>query len=160
MALDVTNVQGSKIYLVPQDATLTTATDIATAISTGAQINCLQAIGDITETKNVQEYTCISSDESAKSIGSSTRGNQNIETLFSAADAAGQAEMTDMWDNNTRRRLVVVFPDQITPSTGNPTYLHYEVFPSSRTWGMPKDGAIMFNYVLEMASSVSYIKAT
>ena len=158
MALNVTDVQGTKVYLVAAGTALTDAASIATAISGGKQIGCLQSIGDITETRNVQEYTCISSDESTKSQGSVTRGNQQIETLFNAGDTAGQQDLIAAWDNKERRIMIIEFNDQITPTTGKPIF--YEIFCSGRTFSMPKDGAVMYNATLEQSSAVSIVLAS
>lgn len=152
MPLAVTDVQGTKIYLAPKGADVSTAAKILTAIGTAKQIGCLQSIGDITMTRAVQEYTCISSDESTKSQGSVSLGNQPIETLFNAADTAGQEDLIAMWDDKERRTFIIELNDQITPTTGNPTYITYEVFVSNVSIGMAKDAAVMYTATLEVSS--------
>lgn len=160
MALPVTDVQGTKIYLAATGTDVSDATAIATAISTAKQIGCLQSIGDITMSRNTQEYTCISSDESTKSQGSVTLGNQVIETLFNAADTAGQQDLIAMWDGKERRILIIELNDQITPTTGNPTYITYEVFVSNVSMTMAKDSAVMYNATLELSSLPSMTLAS
>ena len=152
MALKVTDVQGTKVYLVATTADVSTAAKIATAKAAGKQIGCLQSIGDVSMTRAVQEYSCISSDATSKSAGSVTLGNQEISTLFNAADTAGQQDLIKAWDEKTRRILIIEFNDQITPTTGNPTYITYEVFPSGVTIPMAKDSAVLYNATLEMCS--------
>lgn len=152
MALKVTDVQGTKVYLVATTADVSTASAIATSKAAGKQIGCLQSIGDISMTRAVQEYSCISSDATSKSAGSVTLGNQEISTLFNAADTAGQQDLIKAWDEKTRRILIIEFNDQITPTTGNPTYITYEVFPSGVTIPMAKDSAVLYNATLEMCS--------
>lgn len=160
MALKVTDVQGTKVYLAAVTADLADAAKIKTAIATAKQIGCLQSIGDISMTRAVNEYTCISSNASTKSSGSTSLGNQEISTLFNAADTAGQQDMIKAWDENTRRMLIIEFNDQITPTTGNPTYITYEVFPSGVTIPMAKDSAVMYNAVMEMCSLPDFTLAT
>lgn len=160
MAISVTDVQGTKVYLVATGTAVATAANCVTAIAAGKQIGCLQSIGDISMTRAVQEYTCISSDESTKSVGSTSLGNQEISTLFNAADTAGQQDMIAAWDDKTRRILIIQLNDQITPTTGNPTYITYEVFPSGVTIPMAKDSAVMYNAVLEISSVPAMILAT
>lgn len=160
MPLSVTDVQGTKIYLAAVGTSVVDAAAIATAISSAKQIGCLQSIGDVSMTRAVQEYTCISSDESAKSAGSVSLGNQEISTLFNAADVAGQQDLIDAWDNKTRRILIIELNDQITPTTGNPTYITYEVFPSGVTIPMAKDSAVMYNAVIEISSLPDITLAT
>lgn len=160
MALPVTNVQGTKVYLVAVGTSVSSAAAIATAKAAGKQIGCLQSIGDISMTRAVQEYTCMSSNESTKSSGATSLGNQEISTLFNAADTAGQQDMIKAWDENTRRILILEFNDQITPTTGNPTYITYEVFPSGVTIPMAKDSAVMYNAVMEISSLPDITLAT
>ena len=160
MALSVTDVQGTKIYLAPQGADVSDAAKIVTAIGTGVQIGCLQSIGDITMSRATQEYTCISSDNSTKSQGSVTLGNQEISTLFNAADTAGQQDLIAMWDGQERRTLIIELNDEITPTTGNPTYFTYEVFISNVSIPMAKDAAVLYNATLEISSLPSITLAT
>ena len=152
MALKVTDVQGTRVYLAATTADVSDAAKIKTAITTAKQIGCLQSIGNITMSRAVQEYTCISSDASAKSQGSVTLGNQEISTLFNASDTAGQQDLIAMWDGKERRTFIIELNDQITPTTGNPTYITYEVFVSNVSIPMAKDTAVLYNATLEISS--------
>lgn len=158
--MDVTDVQGTKLYLAATGTSVVDAAAIAAAIAAGKQIGCLQAIGDIGMTRAVQEYQCISSDESTKSAGSVSLGNQELSTLFNAADAAGQQDLIAMWDDKTRRILIIELNDQITPTTGNPTYITYEIFPSGVTIPLAKDAAVLYNQVIEISSLPAMTLAT
>lgn len=160
MSLAVTDVQGTKIYLAATTVATTTAVEIATAATGGKQIGCLQSIGDISMSRATQKYTCISSDESTKSQGSITLGNQEISTLFNAADVAGQQDLIAMWDGKERRKLIIELNDEITPTTGNPTYVVYEVFISSVSLPIAKDAAVMYNATLEISSMPQMTLAT
>jgi len=160
MALSVTDVQGTKIFLVATGTDVSDAAAIAAAIAGGKQIGCLQALGDISETRAVTEYTCLSSDESTKSSGSISLGNMEISTLFNAADTAGQEDMIAMWDGNERRIFIVEMNDQITPSTGNPTYLTFEIFSSGRVIPFAKDAAVLYNATMEQSSRMIMTLAT
>lgn len=160
MALPVTDVQGTKAYLAAEGADVSSAAAIVIAIAAGVQIGCLQAIGDVTMTRAVQEYTCISSDESSKSQGSVSLGNQVISTLFNAADTAGQEDLIAMWDGKERRTLIIELDDEITPTTGNPTYITYEVFVSNVAITMQKDNAVMYDSTLEISSLPAMTLAT
>ena len=160
MALSVTDVQGTKAYLVAKGTSVVDAAAIATAIAGGKQIGCLQAVGDITMSRAVQEYTCISSDESSKSQGSVTLGNQEVSTLFNAADTAGQQDLIAMWDDKERRILIIELNDEITPTTGNPTYITYEVFVSNVSLPLQKDNAVLYNSTLEISSLPAMTLAT
>ncbi len=159
MALKVTNTQGTKVYLAAQGADVADAAKIVIAIAAGVQIGCLQSLGDVSETRAVKEYNCMSSDESTKTSGSISLGNQEISTLFNAEDTAGQKDMIAMWDNNSRRTLIVEFNDQLTPA-GNPTYMTYEIFASGRTIPIQKDAGILYNATMEQSSIMQFVLAT
>lgn len=150
--LKVTDVQGTKLYLAAADTDVSDVAAIQTAITGAKQIGCLQSIGDISMTRATNEYTCISSDNSTKSIGSTSLGNQEVSTLFNAADTEGQQDLIKAWDEKTRRIMIVEMNDQITESTGNPTYIVYRIFPSGVTIPMAKDSAVMYNQVVEIDS--------
>jgi len=160
MPLSVTDVQGTKLYLVATGTDVSDAAAIVIAIAAGKQIGCLQSIGDIGMTRAVQEYSCISSDDSSKSAGSISLGNQELSTLFNAADAAGQEDLIAMWDGKERRILIIELNDQITPTTGNPTYITYEIFPSGVTIPLAKDAAVLYNQVVEISSLPAMTLAT
>ena len=160
MALKVTDVQGTKVYLVATTADVSTAAKIATAKAAGKQIGCLQSIGDISMTRAVQEYSCISSDATSKSAGSVTLGNQEISTLFNAADTAGQQDLINMWNTNTRRKLILALNDQITPTTGNPTFIQFEAAVSSPSIGIAKNSAVMYNPTIEICTKPVLTKAS
>ena len=159
--LSVVESQGTQAYLLPTDADLgyseaTKQNDVAkikTAIASGKKINCLMDLGDVSlGSRSVQEYTCMSSDNAFKSLGSVSLANVSPQLLFKPDDVAGQDDLRDMWDNNTRRVMVIVLNDQITPTTGNPTYITFEAAISSPTIGVAKDNAVMYNPTIEICT--------
>ena len=156
--MKVTEVQGTKLHLVATTVDVSDAAAIATAIAGAETLACIQEIGDISlGTKAVTEYSCISSDSSFKSLGSVTLGNISPSLLFDAADTAGQNDLQDMWDNNTRRILIVELDDQITT---NPTYITFEAAISAPSLGIAKDSAVMYNPTIEICSKPAMIEAT
>lgn len=159
--LSVVESQGTKAYLLATNADLgydeaTKQNDVAkikTAIANGKQINCLMDLGDISlGSRSVQEYTCMSSDNAFKSLGSVSLANVAPQLLFKPDDVAGQADLRDMWDNNTRRILVIELNDQITDTTGNPTYITFEAAISSPSMAIAKDNAVMYNPTIEICT--------
>ena len=150
MALNVTDSQGTKVYIVAEGVAVGTATEIGTAITGGDQIGCIQTLGEINSSRSVQEYTCMSSDESAKSSGSKTLGNVNIELLFDATDSAGQSALKTMYATNTRKQFIIELNDN---GGTNPTYIIYTGFVSSETISAQKDNAVMYNVTVEIASA-------
>ena len=167
--LSVVESQGTKAYLVPLgtdlgfDAATNTndAEKIKTAITSAKQINCLMDLGDISlGSRSVQEYTCMSSDNAFKSLGSVSLANVSPQLLFKPDDAVGQGDLRDMWNNNTRRIMIIVLNDQITPTTGNPTYITFEAAISSPTMGIAKDNAVMYNPTIEICTKPALILAS
>ncbi|WP_418186733.1 hypothetical protein [Aliarcobacter lanthieri] len=158
--LNVTNVQGTKFYLVPTNTDLEDAEKVAIAIATAKQLGCVQTFGQISQSKSVQEYKCMSSNASTKSIGSVSLGNQEISMLFDATSTGGQQELNSMWTNDERRTLIIELKDQVTPTTGNPTYIMYEIELSGLNISLEADAAVLFSVVAEMVSTPEIILAT
>lgn len=157
MALPVTDVQGTKLYLVDTSVATGTPTELAAAIAGGKEIGCLQAIGAITMSKAVQQYNCINTNETTKSSGSVTLGNRVISTLFDSQDAAGQQELINMWDNDLRKKLIMVLDDNAGVS---PTYITHEGFISNVDINTERDAAVMYDATFEMTSLPDMVLAT
>ena len=161
MALTVVESQGTRAYLVAVGTDVSDAAKVKTAIATAKQINCLLDLGDVSlGSRSVQEYTCMSSDAAFKSLGSISLANITPQLLFDATDTAGQQDLINMWDNNTRRKLILVLNDQITPTTGNPTFIQFEAAVSSPSIGIAKDSAVMYNPTIEICTNPTLVKAS
>ena len=157
--MKITDSQGTKVYLVPTSTVLTDAASVATAIAAGKQIGCLQDLGEITSSRNVQEYSCLSSDEIQKSLGSISLPNLSISLLFDSTDTDGQKELRTMFKDNERRIMIVALNDEVTPVTGNPTYIYFEAGLSSAGVAIQKDNAVMYNVTIEICSNPKQIDA-
>lgn len=155
--LPVTDVQGTKLYLVDTSVATATPTELAAAVLGGKEIGCTQAIGPISMSKAVTEYTCIGDKRSTKSSGSTSLGNRVISTLFDALDAAGQQELQLMWDDDLRRKLIMVLNDNAGVS---PTYITHQGFISNLEITTEKDAAVMYDVTLEMTSNPDMVLAT
>lgn len=157
MPISVTDVQGTKFYLVDTTVSITTPANAATAISGGDEITCVQSIGAIAWTAAVQEYSCIDQSDTTKSRGSISLGNQELSLLFNALDAGGQDVLRDIAISGKRKQLVIVLNDNAGVS---PTYVFYTIFLSGQSMPIDKDTAVMFNVTVEIASLPQYILAT
>lgn len=161
MALTVVESQGTRAYLVAVGTDVSDAAKVKTAIATAKQINCLLDLGDISlGSRSVQEYTCMSSDDAFKSLGSVSLANVTPQLLYKPDDVAGQSDIRDMWTNNTRRIMILVLNDQITPTTGNPTSITFEAAISQPTIGIAKDNAVQYSPVIEICTKPDLIEAT
>ena len=157
MAIPLTDVQGLTATLAAAGTAVSSTAEIGTAISGGKAINCLQSVGDITSTINVQEYSCLSSDEIVKSLGTTTLGTLTMDLLYDALDAAGQADMRTMFAGKERRVLIIALSDD---SGTTPTYITMDVAISAETCSLQKDAAVMFSNTVEMCSVPALTEAT
>lgn len=157
MALSVTNAQGTKVYVAAAAGTaVADATEIGTAIAAGDQIGCIQDLGSIGTTRSVQEYSCLSADETAKSTGSISLGNFTVGMLFNAADTAGQATLRSIYAANATRTFIIELNDN---GGTNPTYITFEAFVSGQELSAQKDNAVMLTSTVEIASVPVYVDA-
>ena len=123
MGITTVDSQGTKVYLAPEGTDVADAAKIATAITGGKQIGCIQSLGEVSTSREVTEYACLSSNEIAKSLGSVKAGSLDISLLFDAADAAGQKDLRDMYEANERRVFIIALSDSGTTS---PTYITFD----------------------------------
>jgi len=143
--MKTTDVQGTKTYILDVPATAWTDCSAAiTAIQSGAEALCPQSLGDLTRSRNVTEYSCISSNDSRKSTGKITYGDFTIELLFDPADAAGQKALYDAMENNTPIILAME-----SPSTGaNGDIVWTEALVSGDSISYPVDGLVGYSVTL------------
>ena len=160
MAINVTDSQLTKVYLVPTGTDVSTAGAIETAISTAKELICIQTFGEIGSTRAVTEYKCIDTTDSTKSLGSFSLPNIPVQFLFDATDVEGQAELRAMYPAGTRKIMIVALNDQITPTTGNPTYRTFTAACSAENMAIAIDTAVMQNYTIEIMSLPATILAT
>ena len=152
MAVKLTESQNTKCYLVATTVATSTAAAIKTAITGGKEILFMPELSDFGSSKNVTSYSFINTDEIAKSIGSLTLPNFACDLMYDAADIAGQQTLRDMYAANSRRKMIVALNDQITPTTGNPTYIVFEVAISALNTSITRDNAVMAKSTIELCS--------
>ena len=160
MAVKITESQGTKYHLVATTVATDTTATVKTAITGGKKILFMPELSDFGSSKNVTSSSFINTDEIAKSLGSLTLGNFACDLMYDAADVKGQKDLRDMYSANSRRKMIVALNDQITPTTGNPTYIVFEVAVSSLNLGVAKDNAVMSKTTIELCSVPVIIPAT
>jgi len=159
--IPLVNSQGSRLFVcATANTAVADATEIATAVAAGKQVGCLQDLGSIGSTRSVQEYSCLSSDDTAKSSGSLSLGNIAVGMLFNSADTAGQGELRSIYADNKTRTFIVVLNDEITAGTGNPTYFTFEGFVSGQDIAIQKDNAVMMTSTVELGSNPAMLAAS
>lgn len=156
--IPITESQNSKVYFVGVDTVLTTSADIETALGSAKAVGCLQSAIDTTISRAVNEYKCLSSDESAKSLGSISLPNFSMELLFDADNTEGQKELRDMFTDNTRRQIVIELTDGEAPyatiASGEayPSTITFEVAVSGLGESITMDSAVMQMATVEVCS--------
>ena len=156
----ITDSQLTQVYLVDTTTTLTAVSDIETAIASATKLTCFQSFGDLVETRAAQEYKCIDSNGSQKSMGSVSLGNVAVEFLFDATDTTGQSVLRTMFEGNTRKRMIVQLNDE--PTTGaspHPTYIDVEVANASSGITIALDAAVVYKTSIELCSRMVWNNA-
>lgn len=156
MAITVTNAQGTNVYIATLGTSVSSASAIATAISGADKIGCIQELGSISTSRSVNEYSCLSSDETTKSLGSVSLGNINLQLLFDASDTAGQDALRGMYAANAEKLFIVELSDD---AGTNPTYFCFNGAIASEEIAIQKDNAVMYNVTLEITSVPEYTAA-
>jgi len=144
------NVQGTKTYILPVPSTpWADCTAAITAIQAGAEALCPQSLGDLTRSRPVTEYSCISSNDSRKSTGKISYGDFSMELLFDPTDAAGQKALFDAMENNTPIILGLESPNKDAGfSDGNGDIIWTEALVSGDGISFPADGLVGYSITL------------
>ncbi len=153
MGLNIINSQGTVITVIATGTAMTDCAAVDTAFASGAVVGCPQSLGDISETRTSTEYKCLSSNETAKIMGSISRGSLDIGLLLDPSDTAGQKALKDAFASNTPVIIGVELPDK--PSGGaNGTRYYFDAGVSGVSTGITIDSAVMYNVTLEIASTI------
>lgn len=156
MAIPITDVQGTQVYLAAKGTSVTTAAEAATAISSAKKVAYFMELGDISETRTVTTYSPINATETQKAIGSLSSGNFTINMLYDAADTTGQADFVSMFEDNERRQIIIEMTDDAGTS---PSYVTFEIAVSAQPMSFPANGGVMYNSTVEQCSKRVVIKA-
>ncbi len=149
MALSITDVQLTKIHIAAAGTAVTTPAEIATAIAGADLVSAIQSLGEVTYSRNTNEYSAIDTDDTAYSSGSISIAPLDLSLLFDSQDAAGQAELRVMMGANTRRVFIISLTDDGVVS---PSYLTFTGFLSSSGYPIEKDSAVMYNTTVQPSS--------
>ena len=157
MALAITDVQLTKLYIAADGTAVTTPAEIATAIAAGDIVVGIQSLGEVTYSRNTTEYSAIDTDDTAYSSGSVSIAPLDLSLLFDSTDTAGQAELRTMMGANTRRVFIIQLTDDLAVS---PSYLTFTGFLSSTGYPIEKDSAVMYNSTIQPSSTPVLTAAT
>jgi len=154
MAIKVLNSQGTKIYVAPAATDVSDCDKIKAALAAAKVVGCPQSLGEITETRAVTEYKCLSSNESAKALGAISRGSLEIGLLLDPEDAAGQKELKDAFANNEEVIVIIELPDS-TGTGKHGTLYTFKAGVSAVGTSIEQDAAIAYKVTLEISSAIT-----
>jgi hypothetical protein len=149
MAIVNTDGLDTKFYLVPTGTTLTTVTNIETAITTAEQIENIVTFGDFDFGTYAVNTLSVFGGDMVKSLGAKTIGNVATQVVFDAANETGQADIRLMHTDKSRRMLIVALDDKPAGSVTNPTYLLVEIAVPTLAMPITMDASITYNATLE-----------
>ena len=152
MAVSVLSSQGTKIYVAPKGTDVSDCTKVATALGTAKLIGCPQSLGNIEESRDMTEYKCLSSDDTAKTLGAITRGSLEIGLLLDVDDTDGQKALKDAFAANEEVIILVELPD--SAGAHGTTYV-FTGLVSSVSTGIEQDAAITYDVTVEIASAIT-----
>ena len=155
MAIPVINSQGMKMYIVSPSLGATPPTVVL--IQAGDLVGCPQSVGNLDQTRTVTEYKCMSSDESAKALGSIQRGNIEIGLLFDPDDALGQDALKTAFADNAEITIGIELPDDAGVSG---TIFAFNAAISGVSIGIVQDEAVTYTVTAEIASEITEIAAS
>ena len=162
MAISYLNSQGTLVYLI--SAALADTVDQAVpaddlvVILGGDVVGCPQSIGSIEETRTVTEYKCMSSNDTAKALGSISRGNIELGLLFDPDDVTGQSVLKAAFAGNLRLGIGIELPDRddtLGETLMSGTIFYFEGSVSAVSVGIEQDAAVTYTVTIEISSDVT-----
>lgn len=152
MAINKMDVQGTTTWIADVPATpWADCTEAIAGLQAGVQALCPQTLGDLTRTREIQEYSCISNNDSVKSAGKMSYGDFTIELLFDNDDTAGQQKLYQALEDNTPIMLGLEGSDADTSAgeTGaSGTIVWTEAIVSGDGISYPENGLVGYSVTL------------
>lgn len=157
--IPVLNSQGTVVYIADIPAVdWVDCTEAIAGVKAGDIVGCPQTIGALEETRTVTEYKCMSSNDTAKALGSITRGNIEIGLLFDPEDTAGQAALKAAWAANDQFIVGLELPDadvSVGPTGASGTIFWFAGGVSGVSTGIVQDEAVTYTVTIEISSDIT-----
>jgi len=156
MGLKVINSQGTVVTVIKAGTNMDDCTAVATAFAGGDVVGCPQSLGELSETRTSTEIKCLSSNETAKIMGSVSRGTLEMGLLLDPSDTAGQMKLKEAFANNEPVIIGIELPNipAGTGTGGNGTRYYFDAGVGGVSTGIAMDTAISYNVTLEVASVI------
>lgn len=160
MAISYINSQGVMVWVVSPSLGETTPTPAL--ILAGDAVVCPQSIGSLEQTRPVTEYRCLSTNDSAKSVGSIGRGNIELGLLFDPEDTAGQDALAAAFAANTEITIGIELSDRdisVGPNGVSGTIFAFNAYVSAVSVGIEQDAAVTYTVTVEISSDITELAA-
>jgi hypothetical protein len=146
MSIDVTNSQGVKLYLAtPPSTPWATCGEAITGLKAGNTITCPQSVGELGESREVNEYKCLSSDESAKSLGAVGRASFDVDVLLDPEDRSGQMALRSNFRDNKPLVMGIEYEG---------TFIYFNIGVSGMGTAIEQDAAISTKFTIEISGDI------
>ncbi len=155
MAITTIMSQGTQVYVCDVPATeWADCTEAIAGVQAGDVVGCPQSIGNIEETRTATEYKCLSSNDTAKAMGSISRGSLELGLLLDPEDQLGQQALKEAFANNTEIIIGIELSDKDTAGTSGTIYW-FHAYVSAVSTGIEQDAAITYTVTVEIAGEIN-----
>ncbi len=133
---------------------------VDTIPASGAEIvDCVLSLSTLKQTRNVEKYSCMSNDNEYISVGSITRDNLTMSTLYAEEATDGQSLLYEAFKSNAKVSIELDFKDNEDAGTGHGTLITGEARIISYEMTFEKDKAIEANFELGWDGPITITKA-
>ena len=149
MATNV-NVQGTSVYILDVPATAWTDCDKAvTAILTsGKKASCLQAMGDLSRSRDIVEYSCQDNNNSSKAAGKISYGDFDLGLLLDTTDKTGQEALFNAMEANTPIIIAFEAPNKAGSTGKSGDIIWTEAVIAGDKIGYPENGKVTYDVTI------------
>jgi len=139
--------QGTTVYVGAYTGPYADCPTAMTKIRALDKVECPQTLGDLSESRSVNETKCLSSNESVKALGAISRQSMTIDMLLDPKNVKGQKVLRESFKNNSELIVGV--------EIGKNTIEYFTSNVSSAGTGLSPDGAVTYKVVLEISSAIT-----
>ena len=152
--ITVINSQNTQVYALKKGTKIDDDNSLKAELAKDSnKIGCLQSLGNIEETRSMTEYKCLTSNKTAKSLGSISRGSLDLELLLDPDDTAGQKTMRDAFKNNESVIFIVELSDKESGYLTGTMYI-FTALISKVSTAIKQDAAVTYTVTVEVSSDI------
>ncbi len=122
------------------------------------QVDCVLNLSNLKQTRATESYTCMSNNDEYISVGSVTRDNLTLGTMYGELATDGQELLKTSFETNALVDVLLEF-DNIPAAGTTGTQISGEAYVISYEITMEKDKAVEANFELGWSGPISIIPA-